>query len=65
MVVTFEARVMEAVVEDMGGRPCEALSPLLVVNLDVKDSHEEAAAAAPAALKLCSMVGLCVELRGL
>jgi hypothetical protein len=30
----------------------------LVINLDVKDSHEEAANAAPHALKLCTMVGL-------
>jgi RNA polymerase II subunit A C-terminal domain phosphatase SSU72 len=56
VAVTFEARVMDAVVADMGGRGVGgggALQPLLVVNLDVPDTPGDAAAAAPLALSLC------------
>jgi len=55
VAVTFEARVMEAVVADMGGRGAGggAHRPLLVVNLDVSDTPADAAAAAPLALSLC------------
>ncbi|KAG2441346.1 hypothetical protein HYH02_009939 [Chlamydomonas schloesseri] len=56
VVVTFEERVMEQVIEDMNQRPQVTLQPLLVCNLDVKDSHEEAANAAPLTLKLCQML---------
>lgn len=52
VVVTFEQRVMEAVEESMPTRPVVEVCPCLVVNLEVKDSHEEAAVAAPQALRL-------------
>lgn len=39
-----------------GRRPVTQLRPVLVVNLDVRDSAEEAAVAAPQALRLCTMV---------
>lgn len=55
VVVTFEERVMDQVIDDMNGRQ-QLLRPVLVVNLDVKDSHEEAALAAPHALSLCTMI---------
>lgn len=35
------------VVEDLMGRDSESGASVLVVNLDVKDNHEEAALAAP------------------
>jgi hypothetical protein len=44
------------VLADMHARPLNAMQPALVINLDVKDSHEEAALAAPHALELCSLV---------
>lgn len=44
------------VLEDMHSRPTPSMRPALVVNLDVKDSHEEAAMAAPQALELCTLV---------
>eukprot|EP00195_Chlamydomonas_chlamydogama_P012831 CAMPEP_0202895048 /NCGR_PEP_ID=MMETSP1392-20130828/4324_1 /ASSEMBLY_ACC=CAM_ASM_000868 /TAXON_ID=225041 /ORGANISM="Chlamydomonas chlamydogama, Strain SAG 11-48b" /LENGTH=185 /DNA_ID=CAMNT_0049579933 /DNA_START=246 /DNA_END=803 /DNA_ORIENTATION=+ len=56
VVVTFEERVMEQVVEDLHRRPQALTRPVLVVNLDVKDSHEEAALAAPHALRLCQLL---------
>jgi RNA polymerase II subunit A C-terminal domain phosphatase SSU72 len=46
------------VLDDMHSRPLSAMRPALVINLDVKDSHEEAALAAPHALELCSLVSV-------
>ena len=56
VVVTFEERVMEVLVEDMSTREVSGLRPCLVVNLDVKDNAEEAALAAPQASRLATMV---------
>ncbi|PNH04002.1 RNA polymerase II subunit A C-terminal domain phosphatase SSU72 [Tetrabaena socialis] len=56
VVLTFEERVMEQVIEDMAQRPQVTLQPVLVCNMDVTDNHEEAATAAPQALKLCQML---------
>jgi RNA polymerase II subunit A C-terminal domain phosphatase SSU72 len=59
VVLCFEERVMEQLVEDMAGRVQTAMRPLLVVNIDVKDSHEEAARVAPQALALCRALEAC------
>ena len=56
VALCFEERVFETLVEDMASRQQSTMRPLLVVNLDVIDSHEEAASAAPLALKLCGML---------
>lgn len=56
IVVTFEERVMDQVIEDLNKRPQGRLLPVLVINLDIKDSHEEAGLAAPHVLKLCNML---------
>lgn len=53
---TFEERVMDQLIEDMHSRVGTGVLPLLVVNLDVVDNHEEAANAAPLALRLCEML---------
>jgi hypothetical protein len=57
VAVTFESRVMDALVADMSARGSArgggATRPLLVVNLDVPDTAGDAAAAAPLALGLC------------
>ena len=55
VVVCFEERVFDNVVEDMRRRGGGG-EPMLVINLDVKDSHDEALLAAPQALKLCRMI---------
>ena len=47
---------MEQLVEDMNSRQQVTMKPLLVLNIDVKDSYQEAAKAAPLAAKLCEMV---------
>ena len=41
---------------DMSARGINAMEPVLIINLDVKDNHEEAATAAPIALDLCEMI---------
>ena len=52
----FEERVFDNVVQDVRSRGAGSGECLLVVNLDVADSHENALAAAPQALKLCQMI---------
>lgn len=49
------------VLMDMHARPLNAMRPALIINLDVKDSHEEAALAAPHALELCSLVSILLD----
>jgi hypothetical protein len=43
VVMCFEERVAEAVMADLEARSSTGCRPVLVINLDVKDSHEEAA----------------------
>jgi len=56
VVVTFDTGVFEQLVEDMANREPTDGDSVLVINLDVKDTHDEAALAAPQALKLCEML---------
>lgn len=53
VVFTFEERVFDMVIEDLQNREPILLRSVLVVNLDVKDSHEEAAVGARLAHDLC------------
>lgn len=53
VVVAFEERVFELILEDMAVRGGRSLQPLLVLNLDVRDNATEAGVAAPLALSLC------------
>eukprot|EP00967_Tisochrysis_lutea_P045443 scaffold55189_cov15-Tisochrysis_lutea.AAC.2 len=57
--MVFTAKVLD----DLHSRPLCAMRPALVINLDVKDSHEEAALAAPHALQLCSLVSSSASMR--
>uniref|UniRef100_A0A061RLN1 RNA polymerase II subunit A C-terminal domain phosphatase SSU72 n=1 Tax=Tetraselmis sp. GSL018 TaxID=582737 RepID=A0A061RLN1_9CHLO len=56
VVVCFEERVFDACVDDLQKREQSLCRSVLVVNLEVKDNHEEAANAAPHALRLCQML---------
>lgn len=47
VVVTFEERVMDLLLENMASRSVESMRPVLVVNLEVPDNNREALAAAP------------------
>ncbi|KAM3255583.1 hypothetical protein ACQJBY_048671 [Aegilops geniculata] len=53
MILTFEERVFDLVVEDMNNREHRLLKSVLIINMDVKDNHEEAAIGAKLALDLC------------
>ncbi|CAA3017559.1 RNA polymerase II subunit A C-terminal domain phosphatase SSU72 [Olea europaea subsp. europaea] len=53
VVLTFEEKVFDMVVEDLHNRNHVLFKPVLVINLEVKDNHEEAAIGGRLALQLC------------
>ncbi|XP_077219273.1 ssu72-like family protein [Tasmannia lanceolata] len=53
VVLTFEEKVFDVVVEDLHNREHALMKSVLVINMDVKDNHEEAAVGAKLALGLC------------
>uniref|UniRef100_A0ACD5Y530 Uncharacterized protein n=1 Tax=Avena sativa TaxID=4498 RepID=A0ACD5Y530_AVESA len=53
MILTFEERVFDLVVEDMNNREPMLFKSVLIINMDVKDNHEEASIGAKLALDLC------------
>lgn len=53
VVITFEEKVFDLVLEDLHNRNQVLLKPVLVINLEVKDNHEEAAIGGRQALILC------------
>ncbi|CAL5362705.1 hypothetical protein CsSME_00054182 [Camellia sinensis var. sinensis] len=53
VVFTFEEKVFDMVIEDLHSRDHVLMKPVLVINLEVKDNHEEAAIGARLALVLC------------
>ncbi|KAB2031461.1 hypothetical protein ES319_D05G306200v1 [Gossypium barbadense] len=56
IVFTFEEKVFDMVLEDLHNRDQVLLKSVLVINLEVKDNHEEAAIGARIALDLCEQV---------
>ncbi|EIE23973.1 Ssu72-like protein [Coccomyxa subellipsoidea C-169] len=55
-VVTFDERIMEQLLDDFNSRPQSTMKPLLVININVEDNHEEAARVAPQTLRLCQLL---------
>ncbi|KAF0888467.1 hypothetical protein E2562_014272 [Oryza meyeriana var. granulata] len=53
VIFTFEERVFDLVVDDMHNREQRMLKNALIINMDVKDNHEEAGVGAKLALDLC------------
>lgn len=53
VVLTFEEKVFDMVVEDLHNRNHVLMKLVLVINLEVKDNHEEAATGGRLALQLC------------
>uniref|UniRef100_A0A7C8ZTI3 RNA polymerase II subunit A C-terminal domain phosphatase SSU72 n=1 Tax=Opuntia streptacantha TaxID=393608 RepID=A0A7C8ZTI3_OPUST len=53
VVITFEEKVFDMVVEDLHNREPVLMKPVLIINLEVKDNHEEAAVGARLTLELC------------
>ncbi|XWS66279.1 hypothetical protein CRYUN_Cryun05aG0185800 [Craigia yunnanensis] len=56
IVFTFEEKVFNMVIEDLHSRDQVLLKSVLVINLEVKDNHEEAAVGARLALDLCEQI---------
>jgi len=55
VVITFEERVFNLLVDDVNQRSGSG-EALLVVNMDVVDRHEEALVAGPQVVRLCNML---------
>ncbi|KAL2609069.1 hypothetical protein R1flu_027642, partial [Riccia fluitans] len=53
VIFTFEERVFDIVIEDLENREQRLMKSVLVINLDVKDNHGEAANGARLVLDLC------------
>ncbi|CAL9131543.1 unnamed protein product [Musa textilis] len=53
VVMTFEEKVFDTVIEDLNNREQKMIRSVLIINLEVKDNHEEAATGAKLALDLC------------
>ncbi|KAK9688733.1 hypothetical protein RND81_09G007300 [Saponaria officinalis] len=53
VVFTFEERVFDMVAEDLHNRDQVLMKPVAIINLEVKDNHEEAAIGARLTLDLC------------
>ncbi|KAK6937100.1 RNA polymerase II subunit A [Dillenia turbinata] len=53
VIFTFEEKVFDMVIEDLNNRDQTLMKNVLVINLEVKDNHEEAATGARLTLELC------------
>lgn len=53
VVFTFEEKVFDMVVEDLNNRDQGLMKPVLIINLEVKDNHEEAAIGARLTVDIC------------
>lgn len=56
VVFTFEEKVFDMVVEDLFNRDHVLMKPVAVINLEVKDNHEEAAIGGRLTLDLCQEI---------
>ncbi|KAF3456767.1 hypothetical protein FNV43_RR01421 [Rhamnella rubrinervis] len=56
VVFTFEEKVFDMVIEDLNNRDHVLMKTVLIINLEVKDNHEEAAIGARLALDLCQEI---------
>ncbi|KAK4567437.1 hypothetical protein RGQ29_003286 [Quercus rubra] len=56
VVFAFEEKVFDMVVEDLHSRDHALMKTVLVINLEVKDNHEEAAIGARLTLDLCQEI---------
>uniref|UniRef100_A0A0D9XX97 RNA polymerase II subunit A C-terminal domain phosphatase SSU72 n=1 Tax=Leersia perrieri TaxID=77586 RepID=A0A0D9XX97_9ORYZ len=53
VIFSFEERVFDLIVDDMHNREQRMLKNALIINMDVKDNHEEAGVGAKLALDFC------------
>lgn len=64
VVIAFEERIFDAVVDDLGTREPDQLVPLLIICLDTKDNPHEARLQGRIALDLCWTLEHCDDLQG-
>uniref|UniRef100_A0A7S2P062 RNA polymerase II subunit A C-terminal domain phosphatase SSU72 n=1 Tax=Leptocylindrus danicus TaxID=163516 RepID=A0A7S2P062_9STRA len=62
VVIAFEERIFDAVVDDLGTREPDGLAPLLIICLDTKDNPHEARLQGKIALDLCWRLEHCDNL---
>jgi len=62
VVLTYEERVFDAVLQDLQARDSDRMQALHIINLDTRDNHEEAVSAA---IVTCQLAAMLEELKDL